>query len=220
MVSLEPSSKLSALHEHFKDSLEKLQLKENRREWLFVLLIIAICFLLFQIQYPDQSVKAAEALVKKQLDISDLLLNSQIVRSVLWIFLAVIIHAYYQTDLFIERYYPYIHKIEEKLQDLLGDNEVFCRESCHYLKQYPAFSEWTWMFYKIIVPVFLVVVLAIQIIQEFIGVGFSTHFCFDLCAYVLSTLSIALYVWAIHNESMVKFASNYLPWIRNQSHAP
>jgi hypothetical protein len=72
--------------------------------------------------------------------------------SALWVFVFAISLRYCQVSINVERQYVYIHMLEEKISQALGDLDLYRRESAAHLKDYPAFSNWAWFSYVLIFP--------------------------------------------------------------------
>jgi hypothetical protein len=122
-------------------------------------------------------------------------IGNGLIGSALWVGLLALLIRYYQINVFIEKQYTYIHKIEENLEDILNGKYI-TREGAYYLADYPLFSDFIHYAYNIIFPSILIIATLFKIrMEDAIYEQLGYAFLFDLAIYFLTTLSIIIYSW-------------------------
>jgi hypothetical protein len=148
---------LGILAEHYRETCDLVRLRERRRERLLLLVALILALLLLQLQGDESTIKLAEDVAKGVISPENISANFAIIKGLLWVILALLVHAYYQVDISIERLYPYIHAIEGQINGVVG-GRAFTREGKSYDESYPLFLSWTWIFYKWLVPLVILVI--------------------------------------------------------------
>jgi hypothetical protein len=188
---------LEILSEHYAHTFDFLQSHLKKRDRLFIGVLFLMFLLLFQIYTPDETSGIITQVISTKLDLKEPL-NFLYVQSIIWFVLLSVIIKYFQSVVFIERQYSYIHALEKKLSVEYGDSS-FTREGDSYLKDYPVFLNWASFLYTILFPSILLVVLTSKIIIECKQYGFSEiSICFNTMIYIFISISIALYLYVIH----------------------
>ncbi|WP_193648477.1 hypothetical protein [Bacillus cereus] len=198
--------KLETLYDHYKDTFVYLReyLKFRDKLFVYVLLVLTAMFLLIAI--PKDTVDAISQIIKEKLKLK-LSINSNFIDSMLWFVLLTLVVRYYQTSTLIERQYKYIHKVEENLCSIIGD-ELFYREGKAYLNNYPAFSTWTWFLYTIFFPILLMIVTVYKLIIEYISSKIDLHIILDATICLMILISTILYLYLLHSESIKSVLTN------------
>jgi len=167
---------LDILHDHYKESFAFIRDREKSRNRLFLLVILLVGILFLQIQYPI-NFKATIGNLKLPnagFNLDSLPLSSLL--SLTWTFLFVITLQYCQQSINVERQYKYIHLLEEKISDLIGDTDVYRREGKAYMKDYPAFSNWAWIFYTFLFPLIMLISVVTLFILEFGKLNYPIYY--------------------------------------------
>lgn len=99
---------------------------------------------------PTHSVTVANSLIKDKIGVS-LGLNYSLISTAILLLLFWNLLKYFQLCLNIDKQYDYIHKLEDKLNYLSGD-ELITREGYHYLNQYPLLSAVIHRIYNFFLP--------------------------------------------------------------------
>jgi len=125
-----------------------------------------------------------------------------IIQNLLWFVLLYFTMRYYQSNIYIERQYKYIHKLEEDISKLSGIE--FYRESKSYLTYYPLVLDFVHILYTWIFPLLFEVVIIARIIMEYLSysyikVSLIIDFAIFLCCFVLTVL----YIVAIHRKTPI-----------------
>lgn len=153
------------LHEHYNNTFSNIQGYISRREHLFLFIILLSIVLLLQMSSPLETSQQIWNVISKKLDFN-MTCNLALIDSIIWFGLLCLIIRYCQTVVCIERQYEYIHSLEDKINNLLGQ-EIITREGKAYLSQYPRFSDWTNLLYKYVFPILLGIVLLVRWKNEF-----------------------------------------------------
>lgn len=149
------------LYDHYKETINQIKKQENKRNHLFIIVLIHI-FILFLISLRPESVCNT---------ISDLLMEQwkmgfhfsiNIVQIILMITMLYCVIRYYQINIQIDKTYPYIHKIEEELAEKISNN--FGREGKNYLRQYPKTQNIVYYSYKYMFPFSFIIALIYRLI--------------------------------------------------------
>src|SRR3954452_12985579 len=82
-------------------------------------------------------------LVSTYIDPHVLQQNISIIKVALLAVAALLVQAYFQTDSHVERTYPCIHELEERINELSG-HKIIGRDGKAYKDKYPLFLWWSW----------------------------------------------------------------------------
>ena len=127
--------------------------------------------MLFQIYTPTEASKIISQLVIEQIGLTSQI-NFLYIQSIIWFILLAIVIKYFQSVIFIERQYSYLHSLENILSEDYKDG-AFTREGKSYLNNYPVFLNWASFLYTILFPAILAIVTASKIIGEYKQYGCS-----------------------------------------------
>lgn len=210
-ASSDNEQRVAVLHEHYKDSIEKQCAREKTRTRLLLGILALLGLLSLHWYNPQESVAVAQQVSQKYINVQ---LDPIAIGSLLWGLLVINVHGYYQLDLQIERAYPYIHQLEDRIGELIQEQALFGREGKHYLKNYPLFSAWSWWLYKAILPIIVLGMMTHHILYEYQTIH-TTHnlLMLDSLCFISASISLFLYLWQIHRESLqdlVKLFMNLL----------
>ena len=165
-MSIDDNTKLEVLHDHYKKSFLHICEREKQRDRLFLFVIALIGVLFLEIQYSDvfSNILGNIKLEFVELDIS--IMPISIFLSVTWTYLFVIVLKHCQSSILIERQYEYLHHMEDKISQLFGDQSVYYREGRAYLNKYPLFSNMVWIFYILLFPIIIILLVGLIIYLE------------------------------------------------------
>jgi len=192
---------ISTLYDHYKDTCSIIAEAIKRRDRLMLFVILALGFFAFDTVLPDASNIAVNERLNFKFGLN-LNLNLAVVANVVWFLLLVFTLRYFQVAVFVERQYGYLHGIEEKLNKK-AETELITREGKSYLNKYPLFSNWMWLLYTIIFPLFLLIVSGIKIWNELKYVyidGWTGSLLLDSVVFVILVISVGLYLTTIHKK--------------------
>lgn len=158
--------KLNILHDHYKESFLYIRNRENQRDRLFVLIIALIGILFLEIQYVEifPNIFKNINLGSFNLDLSTM--PNFVFLSITWTYLFILVLKYCQIAIGIERQYEYLHILEKKISIIFDDKEIYRREGRTYLKNYPIFSKFAWIFYVLIFPIIVILSTALLLYFE------------------------------------------------------
>ena len=190
-------TKLQILAEHYKNTFDFLQnnLKQRNRLFLYVLCILIL--LLFQLYTPQEASDLMSQFISSKLNMSAQI-NILFIQSIIWFGLLATTLKYFQSVVFIERQYNYIHQLEEQLSKEY-EKKAFTREGDSYLKDYPTFLNWASCLYTIFFPVILLTISSSKIISECKMLGFKQILVwFNVVFFLCIAISVILYLIALH----------------------
>lgn len=197
MPTLNDDKKLELLNDHYKDTFVYLKETLRLRDRLFVFILVTITLLLFQLYSPSEAGTTIGAFIAKQLDVQNAV-SIAFVGSVIWFALLAFVMRYFQTVIFIERQYKYIHNLEDQLSAHY-DDKAFTREGKSYLKNYPMFSDWAYYLYTLIFPLLLIAVVAGKMVNEYVfASGISFLLVFNSVIALGIVISTVLYLRMVH----------------------
>lgn len=192
-----PKSQLDILHDHYKESFSYIREREKQRDRLFLILIGLFALLVFEVQYPANfegalgPVKASSA----EVDLGALPLPGLL--SVSWVLTFAIALRYCQAAVNVERQYGYLHGLEEKISQELGDEELYRREGRSYLEKYPLFQEWAWICYVFLFPAIVMLAAFTLVYLELTRLPYPLfHKVFDVV--VALAVVTSLYLYRLH----------------------
>ncbi len=194
-----PTDPTSILYDHYKDTCSIIGDAVKRRDRAMLFVIIAAGFFAFQTIFPSAADHAVTDYLSFKFGLT-LQINLSIIGNIVWLLVLLFTLRYFQTAVFVERQYTYLHQLEDKLNSAIGQNLV-TREGKSYLATYPWFSDWMWMLYTIIFPTLLFFVTCMKISGEWLqvaGNGYSFGLLLNTGLFLLLTISIALYVGMLH----------------------
>lgn len=188
-VSLE--TQFNGLLQHYKDT-HNIAVDEKRvRERSLLIAVMASCIHGFAIFNAATITSITNSFVNTKFGIK-LLLNFNIVNSFFWVLLLTAILRYFQANIYINRLYTYLHKIENDLQ-MLCNKSIFDREGRHHVTNYPMFLGWVYMIYTWLAPSLLMILSTIKICSEFNSNVTRFALWFDAAIYGCLFISMALY---------------------------
>lgn len=190
-------NKLSILAEHYKNTFDFQKENLLRRDKLFFLILCLLVLKLFIIYTPNDAFILISQFIQEKLSLKSEI-NLLFVQSVIWFSLLALVIKYFQSVIFIERQYNYIHKIEALLSQEY-ENKTFTREGISYLKDYPKFLNWASFLYTILFPIILLVISTLKIFSEFNIFGFKELLIwFNLFIYIILLIAIVLCQFELH----------------------
>ena len=147
------TEKLELLHDHHKDSFSWIRERERQRDRLFLIAIGLFGGLASAVLFSANlsAVLRTLRIAGSQADLS--VLPASAVLSAIWIFTLAITLRYCSVAITVERQYSYLHLLEARISEELGDERIYQREGRAYNDEYPAFTTWAWISYVFIFPV-------------------------------------------------------------------
>ncbi len=123
--------------------------------------------------------------------------NITIIQSAIWIAITYIMIRYYQTNIYIERQYGYISRLEDKVAKIIKE-PCFKRESENYLNNYPAVLDVIHVFYTWVIPILIIAINVIKSIMEWVNLVNIFGVLFDTLCCVFCVILTIMYLIMIH----------------------
>ncbi len=196
---LSEDTRVEVLHAHYVDTFGHIRNALSQRDRLFAYTVVTVALMLLQVVAPQDTDAAVGRLISEKLALTGTL-SLSLLGTVLWFALLGLVIRYFQTVIYIERQYEYIHAVEELLAANYGGT-AFTREGKSYLSDYPLFSKWTWSLYTIVFPALLIAVLALKLVTEFCRTSqVGWLFTFDALTFGAISVSVALFLVSLHGK--------------------
>jgi len=189
--------KIKILYDHYKDSFSLINDREKKRERLLIFLIIVISFQFLQVFFSSQSLSAFNTVIEKQINFS-FAFNANIFSILLWFLLFILSLRYFQTNILVSRQYKYIHILEEKLCEKIGEEDFIKRERFGYKNDSSVFTDWVHLVYTWIFPILLISVALLRISLENISIW---TLAIDFAFFIAICTTTILYLEKIHQKS-------------------
>jgi hypothetical protein len=194
---MDENKKIELLCGHYKDTSTYIKDALKLRDKLFICVLFLVTIFLFQLYSPKDYGDSISTIISSQLSTKSNI-DLEFISTLLWFILLAASIKYYQTVVFIERQYDYIHSLEEVISSYF-DKKAFTREGSSYLSNYPKFSDWTFFLYTIFYPLCLIFVLTVKIINEYSLSPSCTFLHIINTIFYLSILvSSILYLFLVH----------------------
>ena len=145
--------KLEMLYDHYKETFKLNKEAQSGRNKNFIILSSLEAFLFFLLIRPEKAFELITSRISKELNMS-LQLSNSIIQTLIWLLIVYIMIRYVQDMLYVERQYLYLNKLEKEIS-YLSSTDIFSREGENYQKDYPIVLNLIDLFYKILMPVFL-----------------------------------------------------------------
>lgn len=186
--------KIDILYRYYNDAFELSREAQKNRGKYFIYLCIIIAIQFMFIYDPSIASAILKALFIKLID-ANVVLNIYILQTFIWVIFLYISIRYYQTNVYIERQYACIRKIENDLTEI--SNLKIDRESVNYLNEYPLILNVISFVYKYIFPfIYLVAVIAKILSEHSTGV----LYLIDLTASIFCIIITTLYVYFLFKK--------------------
>jgi len=197
MESISVSDKLTVLTNHYSETFLNLKDSLKSRNRLFLYMVIVISIMLFKIYSPIDFADSVSKIISNKFGLSESI-DITFIETIIWISLLGITIRYFQTVIYIENQYTYIHQTEDKINSILG-SDFFTREGKSYLENYPMFSTWIWILYTIVYPILLGMIIISKIVNECkLNTEISILFGVNIAIFLSIMISIILYLILIH----------------------
>ncbi|MEW8491591.1 MAG: hypothetical protein AB2657_17970 [Candidatus Thiodiazotropha endolucinida] len=191
------TEKLNLLAEHYTHTFDFLQTHLKKRDKLFSGVLIMLTVMLFIIYTPKEISELANQILKENFKLTTTV-NFLYIQSIIWFVLMALSIKYFQSVVFIERQYKYLHNLEDTLSKEFENGE-FTREGKAYLNNYPMLLNWASFLYSIIFPFVFLVVTTSKIYTEFSLYGYkSILIWFNAVVFMFMLISLGLYFYGMH----------------------
>lgn len=193
-----PNDLISILYDHYRDTCSVVTEAVKRRDRLMLFVVVTAGLFALQTFFPSISNEGVSGFLNFKFGFT-LKSDLAVIGNALWFLLLIFSLRYFQTQVFLEKQYSYLHELEEKINGRLGDSTVG-REGAGYLSNYPLFSNWISIVYTIFFPMILFLIAAIRIGSEWRGaVGKpSLGLLLNSLVFAFLAISILIYLKTIH----------------------
>lgn len=155
---------VNIIYDHYKDTFSKIEIFLKKRDYLFILSILVVVLTLVLTINPDFVLKIMKELCEEKfkvdLSLTYYSVNTTILFLGLWYWIR-----YFQTVMYIENLYIYVHKLEIDISEKMECFDI-TREGKNYIQFYPVLKDLIHWFYTIIVPIILILLVLIKGIYE------------------------------------------------------
>ncbi len=172
----------------------------RRRERLMLWTLGVLALFAFQLFFPSPAEQLFGDVLSEQIGVEGAI-DVRLIGNLIWIALLLFALRYYQTAAYIERLYPYLHKLEDRVNEALGADLV-TREGKSYLADYPRFQSWLAFLYQKAIPGLLLLLPTVRIGTEMADAirtrELSIPLLIDVVVYGLFAGSTLLYLQMVH----------------------
>ena len=189
--------KSELLYDHYKETFTIIKDNLTQRNRFFVMLFVIMTLqFLFAIS-PKSIANLITTIIQNSYNV-DISGQMVIIQCLLWLVLLYFTMRYYQSTVYIERQYNYIHSLEAQIADLM--NVKFDLESGDYLNNYPKMNDMIDILYKWIFPFIYCLVIFRKIISEFQNSSFGFPVIFDIIIFTCCFVLTILYLVFLHSK--------------------
>lgn len=194
--------KIELINDHYKDTFANLQTFQKFRDWLFFIILIIIIIMLFQISSPLEANNIIGQIISKSLNLQNSI-DTSFVGSIIWFSLLALVVRYFQTVIYIERQYKYLHELEELLSDNFAE-KAFIREGKSYFSNRHIFLKFVHKMYKFVIPILVIFITLTKIKSEYNQSDYSNYFFLNILFLLLIIISVLLYLTPNINKFKIK----------------
>lgn len=193
------------IYDHYKETFNLSKESQNKRNKCFVILCFLEAISFLMTVHSEVATYILLNIINEVTDM-ELVFGKSILQSLLWVLVAYILIRYVQLNIYIERQYEYISRLEDGITSALKGVKID-RESGSYLKNYPAILNIIDCLYKWFFPLLFLSINIVRIIIEWKELGICLAvICDSLICFVILLIS-SFYLLAIHNKSYQKLKS-------------
>lgn len=161
---------------------------------LAVLAAMVVCW-----AEPASSASTASQFIAKRIDVGQFEIPLATIQTSLLVLLTALCFRLFQLDVYVEKSYPYLHRLEDILEESVGEADAFTREGRRYKREFAWFAELTWVFYKWVLPLAIFCAGLGFGIVAMLGVpAWCLRFVLDGLAVLALFLSTACYLHDLH----------------------
>ena len=153
--------KNEVLYDHYRETVNQTKSEEVKRNKLFIIIILHILILLLITIHPQSIINTITELLYGNFNIS-LYFSINVVQLMIMFSMFYFLIRYYQVNIYIDRMYQYIHKIEEQVAENLKVG--IRREGKNYVNNYPKTLDFIYVCYKYFFPILFSIILIVRMI--------------------------------------------------------
>lgn len=176
-------NELQILYDHYKDTYNLSKNMQDKRNKNFVILCVLEMIAFITFINSEYAYKILLDLINNNLE-NPINLSKSLIQTFLWIMILYFSVKYCQSNIYIERQYKYIERLEKTITNNIKDY-TFNRESENYLEEYPFVLNFIDVFYTWIVPLLFIIVNTIRMFIEIKSTNFNLLVFIDIIIYIL-----------------------------------
>jgi hypothetical protein len=189
-----PPDTLSITHDHYRETFSLIREREKDRDRSFLWLIGLFALIVLEVYYPASVGGTLGGFHFLGTDIDPSHLPLPMLLDASWVLVLAVTLNYCRAAINIDRQYPYLHRLEDKLSEQIADPDVFRREGRVYLDRYPLILNWSWFAYVVVFPLIVGLVSVLLVVRETSGLNYSIpHKAFDTAVAAMVVVSFAVY---------------------------
>jgi hypothetical protein len=195
-------TQLEVLSTHYSETFSLLKSAVEKRDRLFLYVLLTIFALLLYIGAPSGVSDWLNSFVSNQAGSNNTgnsatLIEASFIGAILLLGLLSLSHTYFQTVLHVERQFDYVYQLEGLLS-ISFDNKAFIREGIHYQTHKRKFASWTKFIFWYLFPFLFLIFNIVWLLFLFTKSQASTAFKIVDSLIIASMLtSMVLYLLAL-----------------------
>lgn len=195
---------MEILHDHYKESFTLIRDREKARDKIFLWVALLLGFLFLEVNFPSVIKEMFTEATNSGLKFNPSKAPINILGSITWAVFFIMSIRYCQLCITVERQYKYLHFLEEKISGFIGESDLYRREGKAYQDNYPVFTKWAWIFYTILFPVAILIVMTLILSTEFQHPESKFYVRFDIIMAASIALSFIFYRGVGHLKKLKK----------------
>jgi len=184
------------LYDHYKDTVNIVKNEENKRNKMFIVILIHLIILFFISIKPESIYNTISELLKENFK-TGFYFSINVIQIMVMISMLYCTIRYYQINIHIDKTYVYIHKIEEDIAEMVCED--FSREGKSYLTNYPKTLDCIYYSYKYFFPLIYVIALISRVIINRTWHDWKIKLIEVIITLILIVLN-ALYMFDTYNQ--------------------
>ena len=201
---------LDVLYDHYKETFNLSKEAQSRRNKSFLVLCILEAFSFLVLIRPEKAFELILDGINAELDMT-LQVSNTIVQTMLWLLITYVMIRYIQDMLYVERQYVYLNKLEKAISNSMTIN-IFSREGDNYVHNYPMVLNIIDLFYKMLMPIFFLIINVVRIYEEWlIENDITIALVCDTVLCIVISIIIWFYFFEIHSK-ITDFCKKHIPF--------
>lgn len=202
---------LDVLYDHYKETFNLSKEAQSRRNKSFLVLCILEAFSFLVLIRPEKAFELILDGINAELDMT-LQVSNTIVQTMLWLLITYVMIRYIQDMLYVERQYVYLNKLEKAISNSMTIN-IFSREGDNYVHNYPMVLNIIDLFYKMLMPIFFLIINVVRIYEEWlIENDITIALVCDTVLCIVISIIIWFYFFEIHSK-ITDFCKKHIPFV-------
>ncbi|MEU7822467.1 hypothetical protein [Catellatospora sp. NPDC049133] len=162
-------ARLEVLHVHYSETFSIIGAQVRTRDRLVLAVLASLALLAIDTWLPQQLGIVVGGVAREKFGVGATF-GPGLLTAVLWSLFTVSVIRYFQSCVYLERLYRYVHALESDLSRFFS-GVPFTREGEFYLKKYPWYSTVISTVYSFALPIGVVVAVVLKLLDEFSNVA-------------------------------------------------